>query len=434
MEQRQKHQILEQETDPESLNILDHSIRAGMLNEMLRKQLSPTLATPQINPINVSQQEKSCDLLSSAIAAIDELLNNCLFERELVHSKLSKLFHHQKNIYEQTPIDDRLRQRQYITHCGLVMSPDNCITTQLDDIRVRAFVRGIHAAVQQKRANHQGAIHVVYPACGPFAPLLMPLLGYYCDQGIMSADELQITLIDMQPGATQSLEALVEEMGVTKYIKKICCMDATQYHPQQDTVDIVILEAMQHGFSREGQLSIARHFSSLLSPQGHFIPEKIVISAHLTNLQKEFVQQWQGATVLAESEMNQTIKQQRIYLGDILTVTAQSLRAMKEIVLDENTTLLECETVQIPNLLSDDEQTLIVCTRIQTWGDEWIGEYDSGISHPLPDQNVCINFRPQDERPGDLLLKSGDGLKFYYRLNGLPGFMPTWVEGLTVNE
>lgn len=427
------YQTLEQSPTQDS-NSFGGILQTGMLNELLRKQLSPTQNAvssllEQDNPLENVKKDEPVDLRSSAVSAIEELLNNPVFDRDVVHHKLSNLFHYQKEIYENAPIDATLRKRQFITHCGLVMSPDNCITTQLDDLRVRAFIRGTHAAIQQKKELQQGAIHIVYPACGPFAPLLMPLISYYHDQQLMSDDELQITLIDMQPGATQSLAALVDKMGINKYIKQIFCMDATLYDPQQCAVDIVILEAMQHGFSREGQLKIAKHFATLLSPHGVFIPEKIIISAQLSNLQQEFVLQWNDVDYVSENDRDKQTITQRINLGDIFTVTAQSLRDIQEIVLDQHSTLIECGTVQIPNLPVNHQKELILCTKIHTWGDEWIGEYDSGITHPLPDQNICINFTPKEKRAGDLLLKSGDGLKFYYRLNGLPGFMPTWIEG-----
>ena len=95
--------------------------------------------------------------------------------------------------------------------------------------------------------------------------------------------------------------------------------------------------------------------------------------------------------------------------------------------LDADTALIECNTLDIPLIERNaDKQILLICTRINTYGEEYIGEYDSGITHPLPDMNVCINFEPIETRSGDLLVKSGDKLKFYYRLNGLPGFLPTW--------
>jgi hypothetical protein len=412
--------------------IFDNTLGTGALNELLRKQLSPDLPTQQ-QKFSSPAENLDNTLLSLAVDAIDEILNNTLFERTKLHSKLSALFYMQKDVYLNTPIEDELRRRQFISHCGLVMSPDNCITTQLDDIRVRSFVRGVHSAIQQKMLNGSKIIRVVYPACGPFAPLLMPLLGYYKARSIFSGNQLQVTFIDIQPGATKSLAALVEHMGINEYIQKIYCMDATEYENKQGNIDIVLLEAMQHGFSREGQLSIARHFVKFLSPNGNIIPQKITVSAHIISLQEEFVEQWCDVKSLSENDMNAEIKQNRIQLGDILTVTLESLLDMQERVLDENTALIECGTVQVPDLNDDSERSVILSTRVQVWGSEWLGEYDSGITHPLPDQNICINFTPREYRSGDLLLKSGDGLKFYYRLNGLPGFLPTWTEGLFQN-
>ena len=262
----------------------------------------------------------------------------------------------------------------------------------------------------------------------------MPLLAYYKAQNKFSAQQLRVTLIDMQPGAAISLESLVEQMGIRDYIRDICCMDALDYDADGKAVDMVVLEAMQHGLSREGQFVLARHFANLLADDGCFIPQKITVNAALNRAQREFVEQWQHSDTLSEQHMDQTIKAERIELGEILSLTGQSLKTLKERVLDENTVLIECGKVTIPATPSDHEQTLLLCTKIQTWGDEFIGEYDSGITHPLPDQQVCINFDPREVRTGDLMLNSGDAIQFYYRLNGLPGFMPTWAQGEVSHE
>ena len=424
-------------------------LNTGMLNELLRKQLTPdTIVKPsQLTNGKTAHQEES--LISCAVDAVEELLHNEKFDRSRVHRKLSALFYQQKAVYLQTPIEEKWRKCQFISHCGLIMSPDNCITTQLDDIRVRSFIRGIDAAIQEKSAAKQSSnnqstsehepVHVVYPACGPFAPLLMPLLAYYKTNKALSAQQLQITLIDMQPGAISTLEALINEMDISDYIANVCCMDATQYQPMQNehnehngelkNIDLVILEAMQHGLSREGQLSIARHFASLLALEGSFIPKKIIVSANLVIAQDELVEQWRDAKNLSEQDMDNDIKQQRLSIGNVLTISPETLRNMQEIILDEHTHLLECESTKIPELPNDIEYTLLLSTRVQTWGDEWVGEYDSGITHPLPDQSVCINFTPREQKAGDLLIKSGEAIKFYYRLNGLPGFLPTCEQG-----
>ncbi len=414
---------------------LNHVLQTGILNELLREQLTP--APQQAKSISAKaekQPEVENDLLACASHAVTGCLGEQAFERAELHQRLSGLFHLQKSIYDQCDIAPSLRNRQFITHSGLVLSPEHCVTTVLDVLRVRSFWRGIDEAIAQKVAGQQRPVHIVYPACGPFAPLLLPLIGYYKAKGLYCAKQLQITLIDIQIGAVQSLEAIINQMGIKDYIQQICTMDALAYDPGEREVDIVVLEAMQHGLSREGQIIIARHFATLLQQDGFFIPEQIEVSAVLNRAQREFVDQWRDADTLSEGHMSDDIKSERIELGTILTVDKESLLNTPERVLDENTRLLECGLVDIPPLLDNDEQTLLLCTRIRVFGDEVIGEYDSGVTHPLPDQQVCINFTPKEARAGDLLVNSGDGLRFYYRMNGLPGFLATWAVGSRQDE
>lgn len=421
------------EPEQDNTEQLNHVLQAGVLNELLRKQLTPS-EPPQAKALSAAGEEKveqeNKTVATCAVAAVSECLADKSLAREQLHRKLSDLYYQQKALYEQTDIDPSLRNRQFISHCGLIMSPDHCVTTVLDDLRIRAFVRGVDQAINDMSAKRQGPIHIVYPACGPFAPLLLPLIAYYKANKIYNARQLRITLIDIQPGAVQSVEALVEQMGIKDYIRQICCIDALTYDPGERSVDMVVLEAMQHGLSREGQLLIARHFAAMLAEDGCFIPQKITVSAVLNRAQREYVEQWCDADVLSEQHMNADVKSERTVLGDILTLSRENLLSLKERVLDENTTLIECGKVDIPHLdKRAGEQTLLICTRIETYGNEVIGEYDSGITHPLPDQQVCINFEPREDRSGDLLLSSGDAIRFYYRMNGLPGFMATWAQG-----
>lgn len=426
----QKHDHFEQTHVPvldREEDLLAGSLRAGMLNQLLREQLAP--AQVKIESMAVGKSKTSTQamtLLSAAVDAVDEILNAASFDRTLLHDKLSQLFYQQKAVYEETDIEPALRKRQYITHCGLVMSPDNCITTQLDDLRVRAFVRAVDQAITAMSGEKDGPVHVVYPACGPFAPLLMPLLGYYVDRRLFSPQQLKVTLIDMQPGAFATLEALAEQMGVKGYIRQNLCIDALRYDPGELPVDIVVLEAMQHGFSREGQLSIARHFAQLLSPEGVMLPQQIRITAALNDPNREYIAQWQDAKWVSKEDSSPQVMAERTELGEVACINRHTLRNCVERVLDKYTTLLEFGKVQIPPLPKDlPEQVLLMCTEIQVYEDEWVREYDSGITHPLPDLQVCVNFTPREVRPGDLLVKSGDTLQFFYRLNGLPGFLAT---------
>ncbi len=64
---------------------------------------------------------------------------------------------------------------------------------------------------------------------------------------------LKITLIDIQPGAVKVLNRLIELMGIAEHVHQVFCMDVMEYHPDH-SIDILIIEAMHHGLTREGHL------------------------------------------------------------------------------------------------------------------------------------------------------------------------------------
>ena len=157
---------------------------------------------------------------------------------------------------------------------------------------------------------------------------------------------------------------------------------------------------------------------------GIFLPQEINISAVMTTGQREYIEQWEDEnSKVCETEMLNE-KNDRVVLGEILRLTPESIDTLEDRILDKYTTLIECGEILLPELTMK-KPLLVICTQITIYNEERLGEYDSGITHPLPDMHVCVNFIPNESKPGDLLVKTGDKLKFYYRLNGLPGFLAT---------
>jgi hypothetical protein len=177
---------------------------------------------------------------------------------------------------------------------------------------------------------------------------------------------------------------------------------------------------MQHGFGREAHLSICQHFEPMLADDAIMVPENISIQAVLAKSSEEFLSVGRDRSIVNAG---------RIELGSILELNRHNLQQLQTLELDEGSSLVECDQVKIPDNLTDaKDYILLLTTRIKVAENCWIEEYESGISHPLPDMSVCIGFIPKDCKPGDLLAKPGDSLKFYYRKLGLPGFLPTLVE------
>ncbi|WP_105188131.1 hypothetical protein [Pseudoalteromonas sp. T1lg48] len=396
-------------SDGSIAGLFAHQQQRSLLKQQLSTQVSPTLTKKELQTLNAG--------------TATTILQAHKPSRELVTPLFNSLFTAYNAVYQRADIAYAERSQQFISKHGLVMAPDYCIHTMKDGLRVSAYMRAIDKAITALIGGGQEKIFIAYPACGPFAPLLLPLLSHYQQQGL-SGERLRITLIDIQPGAINSLHRLITELGLQEYIQQMYCGDACSYNAPM-LFDLVIVEAMQHGFSREGHFAIAHHFAQQLSNNGYLIPQQVDVHAMLNVAQLEYVEQWrnEGLGDQRLSEKLAAITKQRTELGVVMSITAQSLRAIAPSQIEQQA-LIGAATLTIPQLAEHaNKQTLSLYTQISLFADERLGLYDSGITHPLPDLSVCINFVPNDPQADDTLANSGDTLKFYYSLSGLPGFL-----------
>lgn len=377
-----------------------HPSLLSSLNSHLRSQLSSASA-PR------SQGERLQALLADCCRQV-----MTSGQREAV---LEQAFRDLSEFYCELNIPQPQRQQQFIHQYGLVMSPDYAIRTVLDAARVSAFWQ----ALSRILPTYQGReCHLVYAACGPFAPLLLPVLLHLRELGELP-EQLRITLIDIHPAAATVLQALLQELQLSSMIQ-VRCEDACHYPGATNSIDILLIEAMQHGLSREGHLNICQHLVPMLKTDGILLPEVVRIEAVLTPANDEYPKDGRDF-----SQANP----QRIRLGTVLELTRDSVPQLQLDHLPDGYVLVCCQSVGIPTELPRmTEQILLLSTDIQVWKELNIPEYASGITHPLPDLSVCIGFTPRDVRPGDLLLSPGDRIRFYYRKFGLPGFLPVQEE------
>ncbi|MCW8331527.1 hypothetical protein MD588_22275 [Photobacterium sp. SDRW27] len=389
-----------------------------LFNQLLRSKLDSTLNISSQNELAV-KLSASFKELTATIADTPNADHQCWVE--LFAGASEALL----SIYQDLALTESERHTSYINATGQVMSVDDAVHTVKDIYRVKAFIRGLHLSIRQQiESNPSKTIHLVYPACGPFAPLLLPLLSYCSEQGITS-DQLTITLIDIQPGAVKVLNRLVDDLAIRHYIQDILCIDVMGYQPELP-IDILLMEAFQHGLSREGHVSFARHLSQFIAEGGVMLPEKVEINACLAKGQREYNDQWQQQPRCHSTLIDPSIQQERIELGNVFTLTLDKLRTMSVLPLGDGFEIVECEQVQIPSDVPDINQRILLTTAsVNVFGDENIEQYDSGISHPRADMSICIDFIPKVPEPDDLLVRSGDHIKFYYKLCGTPGFLPT---------
>jgi len=403
------------ETNEQTNNL---EIKVKDNNRQLREFLKPSV------PVTLTQEL----LLRQSSSVVETILEkNAVESYKEIQTELNGLYNGLKHIFDFAEVPVSIRKRQFLNKTGLAMSPQDAITTIKDVYRISGFMKCIDQAIEDLQHIFPEPLHIVYPACGPLAPLLMPLLAYYKNTGKYTEDEVQVTLIDVQEGAIMSLKKLFELAGLDVYLKGLVYGDAVDYAKKpNEKIHMVVLEAMQHGFSKEGQLAIAIHFAQLIEEKGIFLPEKIIIKAVLANGQREFNDQWEEHKYVQAALMNEEFLNERIKLGTILEVSLETIKNFDILTVDEYTRLIRCTSLKIPDIEKDrDKKIILFCSRLEIYGEETLDEYDSGITHPLPDLSICINFEPRDSKPEDLLVASGDTLEFYYRLNGLPGFLVT---------
>ena len=405
--------VLHHQLSKSAACISEEPVVTGLLNQALRDQIS----------LLKQQPATALTLQQSFLAIADQALT----EREdavLIEKLFVDAYEEAIKVLRQAQLHEVEMTKQYINQHGLVMSVLNCTTTIKDVHRNTRFYKGIFELINDLQ-QRDSQINIVYPACGPFAPLLLPILLYMDQQKIISPQKVRISLVDIQPGAIKSLKVLVNELQLNDCIDGIYEADAALFKGNK-AFDIFIAEAFQHGFSKEAHLSICRNFASQLSHHGVMLPCKIMVNAALVNCQREYVEQWlQPQSDAANPILNQDTLNERIELGNILTLDRHSLLTLDIIALGEQQ-VVRCNTVSIPQTATDvSELTLVLYAEVMTYNGHWLQQYQSGITHPLPMFSVCIDFVPKAPAVDGLLLTKKDKIDFYYKLTGLTGFLPT---------
>lgn len=401
--------------DPSIDSLLKHSIRT-QLESLLQSKISV---------------EQRIELLQKSFVDAISLI---LSDTKVTHHQLVKAF---ETMYDQAvqsmalaELSQEVLTRQYISPTGLIMSPYNCKHTIKDVYRIKGYARGIDKAIQSK-IKHKAKINILYPACGPFAPLILPLLSYYKDTKKYSAQQLQVMLIDVQPGAIMTLRQLVKDLQLDEYISLIEEVDATQFVPDVG-IDLLVLEAMQHGFTKEGQLSIAKHLVQFLNIDGWMIPQNVSVRGMMVIGETEFNQQWKAADYSHSTKLSDAAQQDRIELGEIMKINKSTLLGLEEVELEGGVKVVPANQVVLPVGVTDmSKRIFAVYAQIETFAQEGVEQYDSGITHPRPDTSIYIDLKPKDIEHTHFVASSGDTVQFFYQLSGLPGFVPVKIQGQT---
>ena len=289
---------------------------------------------------------------------------------------------------------DEAKKNCIILPTGMAISPQFAAMNLRDVIRTSKYLCAVKEAIDISIKREKGKkIHILYPGCGPYGSLVLPILALY------SPDQIKVTLIDVQQDSLNSVKKICEKTGLIDFIADIINTDAADYkHPQNDPIHIIVMECMLHALAREPQVSITKNLSSQLVKNGLIIPEKVIVSIYAVDPEKEFGSGYNDVKN----------KKSRQYINDVFVLdkNAHKLKVLKDANSDFHH--IKAAEITLPENLNPSDPIMFF-TKLKLFKNIFLNFYESGITHPL-----II--------PGNDNLKNGDKLFFKYRINSYPEF------------
>ena len=285
---------------------------------------------------------------------------------------------------------------------GVAINPQAAAHCAADYTRSVVFIRGVYAAIKTLKLRFPDTpLEVLYAGCGPFATLLLPLLGKF------SPGDLKLTLLDYHQSSLDSVERLLAHFGLQTHGIQTIKEDACGYQ-HAVKLHLVVAETMQKSLEQEPQFAVTANLAPQLRLGGVFLPERIEVTLALTNLQRE--KEWfdgSPATGLIDFE-----KAGRQSLATVFTLLPQSALAQKrgaQVNEEHSGSALEPTIVVIPTIAGVDELDAALFTRICVFEQYWLNDYEAQITLPL----TCHELLP---------LTGGERYRVSYHLGSYPKF------------
>lgn len=285
---------------------------------------------------------------------------------------------------------------------GRAISPRDAARSLLDYYRTAQFLRGAHAAIRvaQKQCPNR-RLEILYAGCGPFAPFALMLATRF------TADEIQITLLDIHARSIGCAKHIVELMGLGDHVREYVLGDAASYQkPSGSQLHVVIVEAMQMALTKEPQVAITMNLAPQLSEGGFLIPEEITVEACLADLSQEFLGFAPAQTGGAVDR--RPPRTERVHLGRIFELSAATIRERLAGGVAPETPSVRPVIVEVPKDAREGLDAMLT-TAVTVFDSILLGDYDSGITYPAILHDLGA-------------LNPGARIEFCYAINNAPGF------------
>jgi len=197
---------------------------------------------------------------------------------------------------------------------GVAIAPNFAGMCVREFMRTWHFIKGMYLGIKAAADNFPGQrLHVLYAGCGPFAPLFIPLTACF------SPREMGFTLLDIHPQSIQCVEKLIAGLGISGYVDDCRVADALRFSPPPGKMyHLAVTETMNQALRKEPQVAITRRLFPFLYSQGIFIPQRVTVSAAVTDYDRQFPErQAAGPEAGDQNPLDKAVHPPRIDLGTI---------------------------------------------------------------------------------------------------------------------
>lgn len=268
---------------------------------------------------------------------------------------------------------------------GVAINTQAAAHCALDYQRSVVFIRGVNAAISSLR-SHLGdePLEILYAGCGPFATLILPLLGKFLP------GELKLYFLDYHQRSLDSVKLLLSHFGYSRHTVQTIKGDACNYR-HTGKLHLVLAETMQKSLEQEPQFAVTANLAPQLLSSGVFIPQRIEVALCLSELEK-------GTSCYPLASVFNLCPERAF---------DQMQQARNK--LHQTSPELESTIVVIPALADIARLDAALFTRICVFEHYWLEDYESQITLPLK----CHEMLP---------LAAGKRYRISYQLGTYPKF------------
>ncbi|MEP1470056.1 MAG: hypothetical protein ABJK25_03720 [Halieaceae bacterium] len=286
---------------------------------------------------------------------------------------------------------------------GVAINPGAAAHCVSDYRRSVVFMRGVYAALVELRSRFKDStLQVLYAGCGPYATLILPLLGKFLP------GDIKVYLLDAHQASLDNVKLLLTHFGFNDHSVEVVEADACNYrHPSKP--HLILAETMQKALEQEPQFAVTANLAPQLCDDGIYMPQRIEVSLCLADLKPG--QEING--LLAEGIDGKTApdirKNPLATVATLCPKTAFGQMQRAQAQADGPELYLEPVVVTIPEGSDIDGLEAALFTRITVFGDHLLEDYECQLTLP----SRCYDLLP---------LIAGASYRVTYQLGGYPKF------------